>query len=62
MDNELYDIVDKLYEKYGKTHWIVNKAEHKPDGSWDLNIQLKPIEAPKPEAKPEQEAANDNDE
>jgi len=50
MDNELYDILDRLYNRYGETHWIINRAEHLDDGSWELNIQLKPIEKPEEDA------------
>ena len=48
MDNELKDIVDKLYNQYGSDlHWEIKKAEKQQSGSWFLEIRL--IE--KPEAK-----------
>lgn len=54
--NELSDIVDKLYNKYGTDlHWEVLKAEKADSGNWVLLVR-------KTEVKESEGAKNDNNE
>ena len=58
--NELQDIADKLYNKYGNDgHWVITRAEKTDQGSWVLVIHEEKKQPKKAEAKKEG-AKNDN--
>lgn len=54
MSNELKDIAERLNKNYEDEGWIIETAEKRKDGGWNLVIQ--PMVLP----KADQEATNDN--
>ena len=56
MSNELKDIAERLNKNYEDEGWIIETAEKRADGGWNLVIQPM-VKAPKAE---NQEATNDN--